>query len=141
GDDAGHVGAVTVGVDVSRAGVLGFERQVGAVDNLAGGVEAVDGGDARVDDGHVHALTGDAAGPQGLGPVVHRGRVHRVLVGLGVVAAVVGAHEAHLAVRRHPGDALGTLQARHLVGGHLGGEPVDDADLATDLAAGAGDGP
>lgn len=65
GDEAGHEGAVTVGVEVGEPGGLGLEREVGAVDDLVGAVEARDGRDAGVDHGDVDAGAGVAGVPPG----------------------------------------------------------------------------
>ena len=61
-DDAGHVSAVAVAVDVARRGRLRVERQVRAVDQAAGevGLRVY----ARVDHRNVDAVAGDAALPQ-----------------------------------------------------------------------------
>ena len=58
GDDAGHVGAVAEGVQVAKVGRLRLERQVRAVDHLAGLVQPLDRGDAGVDQRHADALAG-----------------------------------------------------------------------------------
>jgi hypothetical protein len=62
------MGAVPVGVQVDKVGVLGLQRQIGTLVELAGPAQPVDRDDAGVDQGHIHALAGQLLAPQGLGP-------------------------------------------------------------------------
>src|SRR5262245_40352208 len=68
GDDAGEVRAVPVVVPHPAARVLGVEGEVRPVDDLAGLVQALDPGDAGVDQRDVHAVAGDAPPPPPLAP-------------------------------------------------------------------------
>ncbi len=61
GHDAGHVRAVTEGVQVAQRRNLGLERQVRALNQLVAALEAGHGGHSGVEQGDVDALSGDAA--------------------------------------------------------------------------------
>ena len=62
GDDAGHVGAVPVAVEVPGVGVLALEGEVRAVDHLAGCVQPGDGRHAGVDERDVDAACRSPSG-------------------------------------------------------------------------------
>ena len=100
GDEPGHERAVTVRVELGQVRRLRLHREVGAVDHLAGRVEARNRRDARVDDGDVDTGTGPAGVPPVLGAGDGGGGVHRVRIG----GRVIGDD------RRNPGvgdDRLG----------------------------------
>ena len=71
GDDAGHVGAVAVGVDVPEGVVLGLEGEVGSVTGCSA-EETVHRLHARVDQRDVDALAGEAVLPEVVAPVSRR---------------------------------------------------------------------
>ena len=79
GDDSGKVRSVAVAILVECQRVLGVERQVWSLNDLARCVQSLNGVDASVDDRDVHALTGvarppEAAGTRADGCAVHRRR-------------------------------------------------------------------
>jgi hypothetical protein len=135
GDDAAHVGAVPVGVQVAQVRRLGLERQVGPVDDLAGAGQVLHRDHAGVDQGHVHPAAGDAGGPQVVG-ADHLGRVlQRAQVGGGVegggvlvavllvVPAVLAALGAKAGVGGDGPDPRGLAEPLHGRGRQGGREP------------------
>jgi len=82
-DQPGHERAVAVGVEVAQRRALGVEREVGAVHDLARGVEPRDRRDAAVDQRDVDALAGVARVPPRLRAGAERGVRHRVEIRVG----------------------------------------------------------
>ncbi len=155
GDDPGQVGAVPVGVEMTKVVGLGLEGEVGAVDDLVRVGESGYRGDAGVDDGHVHALaaeTGvpeaDCAGGERRQTVDRRrlrvpgcgqregeclGQTHRATLDPGVGEFV--PVEIDGGIRRDRDDTGMVPDHRQLSGRHLGCVAVDDAELQPDPAA------
>jgi hypothetical protein len=107
------------------------------VDHLAGGGEAVDRSDARVDEGHVHAMAGVAGVPVGVRPVHGGHAVQRVDVARRVVAAAV---QVAPHVGGHLGDARCRCQCGHGRIGNRRHQSVDERDAVDHGAAEVGDG-
>ena len=135
-DQTRHVGAVAIGVDVGQIRSLRVERQVGSVDHLQ--VDARHGGDARVDQRDVDTFPRPT-------PLPHLAelRVLRHLPpGTGMLVridAVDVAEQPNRGIRRDGGDHRRSTQTDELARRNLRGEPVDDRDATTHLAAGIED--
>ena len=65
GDDARHVGAMAIRVDIGAARVARLCGEVDCGDDLAGARQRRHRCDTGIDDGHVHPPPGEALGPQG----------------------------------------------------------------------------
>ena len=113
GDDAGHVGAVPVGVEVLAGRILRFERQVRPVDDLARAVEALEGDRAGVDHCDTDAGAVHAPGPKlrrsdRLGDLGHRARrVGRTIVPAGAEDAARGGDDRAEQVAEQAGGSGG----------------------------------
>ncbi len=127
GDDARHMGSVTVVVDQRGGRIAGLRRHVDRSDDLAVTGQTVDRSDPGVDHCDVDARTGDALFPQGTGAdlvddVIHRaerqvsgvdGGLHRWLDRGRVVGSSVPAEAIRKAVAPSPAAMATAAAARH----------------------------
>ena len=135
-DQTRHVGAVAVGVDGGQIRSLRVEREVRTVDHLH--VDSRHGGDARVDQRDVDAFPR----PTSLPHLVQLRVLRHLQPGTGMLVridAVDVAEQPNRGIRGDGGDRRRSVQSDELAGRDLRGEPVDDRDATTHLAAGIED--
>ena len=132
GDDARHVGAVAVAVQVGEIPRLGVEGDVRAIDHLARRGQALHRCDPGVDQGDVHPLAGEALGPHRASAGDPGGVVERADVGDGRVGR---AERMHRQVRCNRPDVVESGQRREGPARREPSEAVDQDQVPADGAA------